>query len=59
MKRVQKVDRQILLHQIIAHAQSLLENQSFLSKEDWETDTLLLQCSDFLNRQKLKKDAKR
>ena len=55
MKRSEKVDRQILLCQIIEISKSLLENPSFLSAEDWETDTLLIQCKDFLNRQQLKK----
>lgn len=59
MKRAQEIDRKILLHQIIEHSKSLLENSQFLSTNNWETDTLLLQCSDFLNRENLKKNAKR
>ena len=55
MKRVQEINREVLLHKIIEHSKSLLENSQFLSSNDWETDTLLLQCSDFLNRENLKK----
>ena len=52
MKRVEAVNREKVLSQIIVHCKELLKDGKFLAKNDWETDTLLLHSEKFLKQEK-------
>ena len=52
MKRVEEVNREKVLSQIIDHCKELLKDGEFLSKNDWQTDTLLLHSEKFLKQEK-------
>ena len=51
MQRVEEVDREKVLSQIINHCKELMKDGKFLSKNDWQTDTLLLHSEKFLKQQ--------
>jgi len=52
MKRVEEVNRERVLSQIIDHCKELLKDGKFLFKDDWQTDALLLHSEKFLKQQK-------
>jgi len=52
MERVEEVNRERVLSQIIDHCKELLKDGEFLSKNDWQTDTLLLHSEKFLKQEK-------
>lgn len=52
MQRVKEVNREKVLSQIIKFCNELLKDEKFLSKNDWETDTLLLHSEKFLKQEK-------
>ena len=52
MKRDKQVDREKTLNKIIENCKTLLKDKSFLSINDWETDTLLIQAENFLSKEK-------
>lgn len=53
MQRAKQVNREETLKKIIENCNHLLKNKNFLVSNDWETDTLLVQTENFLNRHKL------
>ena len=53
MKRSIQVNREETLKKIIENANNLLKSKNFLSSNDWETDTLLVQAENFLKRHHL------
>ena len=48
MKRVEAVNKEKVLLQIIDHCKELLKDEKFLANNDWNTDTLLLHSEKFL-----------
>jgi len=48
MKRVEEVNKEKVLLQIIDHCKELLKDEKFLANNDWNTDTLLLHSEKFL-----------
>lgn len=59
MQRVKEVNREETLKKIIENCNQLLKSKNFLSSNDWETDTLLVQTENFVNRHKLIQDSKK
>lgn len=59
MKRAGKVDREIILKNIIEECIQLLKNKDFTSNNDWETDTILIQAQTFLSKHKSKSESQR
>jgi hypothetical protein len=59
MKRAKQVNREETLKKITENCNHLLKSKNFLSSNDWETDTLLIQAENFLNRHKLIQDSKK
>ena len=53
MKRSIQVNREETLKKIIENSNNLLKSKNFLSSNDWETDTLLVQAENFLKRHHL------
>tara|TARA_B100000424_G_C22924626_1_gene491910 strand:- start:335 stop:514 length:180 start_codon:yes stop_codon:yes gene_type:complete len=50
MKRAEEVNRKKVLQKIIENCNVLLNNKNFLSNNNWETDTFLLQAESNLKR---------
>ena len=50
MQRAKQVNREETLKKIIENCNQLLKSKNFLASNDWETDTLLVQTENFLNR---------
>ena len=59
MQRAEQVNREETLKKIIENCNHLLKSKNFLGSNDWETDTLLIQAENFLNRHKLIQDSKK
>ena len=59
MQRLKEVNREETLKKIIENCNHLLKSKNFLSSNDWETDTLLVQAENFVNRHKLIQDSKK
>jgi len=55
MQRIEKVNKEKTLKKIIENCNQLLIDKNFLSSNDWEIDTLLVQSESFLKKQ-LKKE---
>lgn len=50
MQRIEKVNREKTLKKIIENCNQLLIDKNFLSSNDWEIDTLLVQSESFLKK---------